>query len=109
MQKIHVSLQTVMSPGAEDQTIKCPKEKDQKDDLQNKRSSNTNSTKLWVNSYARREISACPTSGTRRVYLVTNPMISYKGSGSAYDKWDIFVVIYDTNLSVYFYCFGVPI
>jgi len=40
----------------------------------------------------------CSSSGTRRVTLVTNPMIMRKGPERAYDKWDISVVIFYTDV-----------
>ena len=48
----------------------------------------------WVHS-------SCSTSGTRRVNLVTTPVISHlsrKGPESIYDKVNIFVVICDTDI-----------
>ena len=45
--------------------------------------------------------SSCSTSDTRRVNLVTNPMISHvsmKGPESIYDKVNISVVICDTDI-----------
>jgi hypothetical protein len=45
--------------------------------------------------------SSCSTSGTRRVNLVTNPVISHKRRkerGSVYDKWNISAVICDTDI-----------
>jgi hypothetical protein len=52
--------------------------------------------------YSGREISYCSTSDTCRVNIVTNLVISHKqtrkGPGSAYDKWNISVVICDTDI-----------
>jgi hypothetical protein len=44
--------------------------------------------------------SSCSISGARRVNLVTNLVMSWmrKGLGSVYDKWNISVVICDTDL-----------
>jgi hypothetical protein len=44
--------------------------------------------------------SSCSTSGIRGVNLVTKPgdkSSMRKGPGSAYDKWNISVVIFETN------------
>ena len=70
----------------EGQKTECPKEKGQKDKqrstkhyTKNKQSSNTNSTKTSGELVrSGRESSSCSTSGTRRVTLVTNPVISYE-------------------------------
>jgi len=51
--------------------------------------------------YSGRVSSSCSTSGIRRVNLVTNPVISHarrKGPGGVYDKWNISVVICDTDI-----------
>ena len=48
-----------------------------------------------------RESSSCSISGTHRVTLVTNPVINHemrKGPESVYDKWNISVVICDTDV-----------
>ena len=43
--------------------------------------------------------SSCSTSDTRRVNLVTNPVISHeRGKDLVYDKWNISVVICDTDV-----------
>ena len=45
--------------------------------------------------------SSCSTSGTRRVNLVTNPVINHKRRKerrSVYDKWNISAVICDTDI-----------
>ena len=46
--------------------------------------------------------SSCSTNGTRRVNLVTTLVISYevmsKGPRSVYDKWNMSVVICDTDI-----------
>ena len=49
---------------------------------------------------SKRAGSSCSTSGTRRVKLVTYLDISRmrNGPGSAYDKWNISVVICDTDI-----------
>ena len=59
--------------------------------------------KPWVGRrFSGRVSSSCSTSDIRRVNLVTNPVISHelgKGPGSAYDEWNISVVICDTDIA----------
>jgi hypothetical protein len=49
--------------------------------------------------YSGRVSSSCSTSDTRRVNLVTHPVMLWtrKGPGSVYDKWNISVLIYFTR------------
>ena len=89
-------------PYIEEQTTQWPKEKGQKD--KQRSTKHTYKTKDRVTRtplktggelrYSGRVGSSCSTIGTRRVNLVTNPVISQswmrKGPRSVYDKWNIY-------------------
>jgi hypothetical protein len=91
----------------EEQTTPWPKEKAQKD--KQLLIKHTHKTKDWETRIppktgdelrcSGRVYSSCSTSGTRRVNLVINPVISHEwGNESVYDKWIISVVICDTDI-----------
>jgi len=91
----------------EEQTTQWPKDKVQKD--KQRSTKHTYKTKDRVTRTplkpggelrcSRRVSSSCSTNDTHCVNLVTNPVISHeRGTGSVYDKWNISMVICDTDI-----------